>query len=163
MMNKTSAALIAAFAFGLISTAAFAGTPSTHPVPPPPGQPGNPVSCVANCGPPPPPVNLTASTEQAFQVCGDKLSQLRRVTVSEIKSITADDAVRIIPVCETQLRSMTEAEQAFTGRGNAGGLLVAIGQSQPMVDKLADRRYVADDVVGVIVDGTSAVLYVHKQ
>ena len=135
MTHTKSVALLAVLAFTMMSASAFAapGVAGPPPPPPPPNNPGDPDLCVVLCNsiPPKDPGSPVSTNDKAFQVCGDKLAQLRRVTVSEIKSVAPGDAVRIIPVCETQSRTLTEAETVFTGRGNVSGLLTAIGELAP--------------------------------
>ncbi|HEV7719028.1 MAG TPA: hypothetical protein VGO70_08650 [Arsenicitalea sp.] len=125
-----------------------------------PGDPGNP----GNPGNPdnPDKPGMTKA-EAAFQVCGDRLAELRKVTPNRIKAIGADDSVKIIPVCESSSIAGSDAEQAFIGRGNATGLVGVIGANTMLVGALEQSRHAADDVVGVIVDHSNVTLYVHKR
>ena len=158
-----------ALSFALLSSAAFAQG-LTHPGTVIPGNPGNPGACTALCSPDKPgdPGNpgVPGNPDKlalAYQVCGDKLSQLRKVTTGEVKSITISADVKIVPVCENRAKSLSEAEIKFVERGNVAGLTPAIAGNQVLVSELADSRYQANDVIGIVVNGPAAVLYVHKQ
>ena len=172
-MNKnTFIKTTLALSFALLSSAAFAAPPpaSTHPLPDVPGNPGDPGGCTALCSPDKPgdpgDPGVPGNPDKfglAYQVCGDKLAQLRKVTVGEVKSITDSAAVKIVPVCENRAKSLSEAETKFVERGNVAGLTTAIAGNQILVSELADSRYQANDVIGIVVNGPAAVLYVHKQ
>ena len=169
-MNKnTFIRTTLALSFALLSSAAFAAPPSasTHPLPDVPGNPGDPGGCTALCSPDKPgDPGIPGNPDKfglAYQVCGDKLAQLRKVTVGEVKSVTDSAAVKIVPVCENRAKSLSDAEIKFVERGNVAGLTTAIAGNQILVGELADSRYQANDVIGIVVNGPAAVLYVHKQ
>jgi ABC-type proline/glycine betaine transport system permease subunit len=162
----TKAAL--ALSVALFSSVAFAQ--STRPLPGVPGNPGDPGGCTALCSPDKPgdPGNpgVPGNPDKlglAYKVCGDKLAQLRKVTVGEVKSITASFAVKIVPVCENRAKALADVEARFVERGNVAGLTTSIAGNHVLVSELADSRYQANDVIGIIVNGPAAVLYVHKQ
>ena len=170
MNQKTLIGAACVLSFALLSGAAFAAPPTTHPIPDVPGGPGGPDNCTALCSPDKPgdpgnPGNPGSPDKLglAYQVCGDKLSQLRKVTTGEVKSITLSADVKIVPVCENRAKSLSDAETKFLERGNVAGLTDAIARNPVLVSQLADSRYQTNDVIGIVVNGPAAVLYVHKQ
>ena len=134
----------------------------------PPGGPcvgdcGNPDPCVDDCGPPPgngcigdcdPPV-----VEKAELVCNTALGKLRKVTVAQVEAYTEQEGVRVVPLCErtTQLQKLADIDPS-----QAIHLHTAIDANPALTQPLAERNYVADDVVGVVMMDGAAILYVHK-
>jgi len=164
-VNKSAlSTTLLALGFALVSTAAFAQ--STHPLPDVPG-PGNPGACTALCDPGKPgdpgDPGSPGKRTLAYQVCGDKLAQLRKVSPRELKSIVNGDDVKLVPICENRAKALSEAETKLLERGNVAGLTDAIAKNPILVSELANGRYDANDVIGIVVNGPSAVLYVHKQ
>ena len=122
-----------------------------------PGNPGNP----DNPGDPKNP-GVPANLVLSYQLCGDKLGQLHKVTVGQVQSVDSSDYVKVVPLCDNRGKSLSQADVALIDRGNVEGLIVAIAQNDAMTTELGQARYEANDVIGIAVHGPSAVLYVHK-
>lgn len=121
------------------------------------GNPGNP----DNPGDPKDP-GVPANLLLSYQLCGDKLGQLHKVTVGQVQSVDSSDYVKVVPLCDNRGKSLSQADVALIDRGNVEGLIVAIAQNDAMTTELGQARYEANDVIGIAVHGPSAVLYVHK-
>ena len=125
------------------------------------GNPGNP----DNPGDPKDPgvPGLPSNLALSYQVCGDKLGQLHKVTVGQVQSVDSSDYVKVVPLCDNRGRSLSQADVALIDRGNVEGLVVAIADNEAMTAELQQARYQANDVIGIAVHGPAAVLYVHKR
>jgi hypothetical protein len=189
MRKLAGLALVAALSITFISTGADAmNLPAFRGPPPSTGSNGNgPVTCVVDCivianpnNPPKPdcvrggPVTLTPVLEARIivrnpckassdiQACGQKLGNLRRVTVSQVRRIDDNDKVHLVPICDTVHRSLTEEEMSFLARGNVQGLIKPIGDNDTLEAALDDGGYRAGDVIGIALDPGMVTLYVSR-
>lgn len=143
---------------------------------PPPGGPcvgdcDEPDPCVDDCVPPPcvgdcaPPGSGcigdcdSPQVEAAEKVCNTALGKLRKVTVAQIEAYTEEDGVRVVPLCERTAEMQADAD---IDPSQAIHLRTAIDANDALTQPLAERDYVADDVVGVVMMDEAAILYVHK-
>jgi hypothetical protein len=94
--------------------------------------------------------------------CGRKLGNLRRVTVRQVGRIDAADQVRLVPICDTVHRSLTEIEMSYLARGNVQGLIRPISRNATLAAALDDGGYRADDVLGIVLDPHMVTLYVSR-
>jgi hypothetical protein len=133
------------------------GTPSGPPGTP--GSGGNPgSSCTVLCFIPVFPHKVSL---HYYQTCSDKLTQLGRVTVSQIQRVEDSAKVHVVPICDTtNNHSLTQPEQAFLSRGNVQGLLPAIAANQVLASKLNQSGYETNDVLGVQYASNATLLYV---
>ena len=162
MRLASKIALIAGLSFGFTSsTAAFADGPPVFVysvvVGTNPGNPGN-NNCTALC---PPPVSL--ASEVNYHACGDKLGQLRRVTGRQVGRIDETDTVHLVPLCDSVGHTLTETQTQYLARGNVSGLLAVIGNNPVLMAELTDGGYKANDVLGIALGPSAAILYIHKQ
>jgi len=189
MKNLTRFAFIAALSLGMLATAADAAR--TFPKPPPGTTPDN-VSdlCVTlcievppppppDCGPhrviilqrelgtittnPPPPTVCGGKGTAALQDCGDKLGNLRRVTVGQVRRIDENDKVHLVPLCDTVNRSLTEQQRNYLARGNVQGLILTISHNDTLMAELENNGYEANDVIGIALAPNAAILYVSRR
>lgn len=153
-MTKLPFAIAAIASFALLTVGAYAQS-----VAPPknPTTPNNPV-CTALCPPP-----ALASGDVNYKVCSDKLAQLPKVTIREVRGVDSSDTVHLVPLCDVVNHSLTAEQTAFLSRGNAAGLLTAIGANRTLDTRLVAGGYRANDVLGILLGPNAAVLYVHKQ
>jgi hypothetical protein len=183
-MRKLPSLLVtASLVMMLISTGADAarflpGTPST------PGgtQPACEVDCLqitnhphANCGVLKP-VALAAelvivnnpkkdpcaSASSDIKACGEKLGNLRRVTVAQVRRIGDSDKVHLVPICDTVHRSLTQVETTYLARGNVQGLILPISQNDTLMAALDDGGYRANNVLGIARGQDMVILYVSR-
>jgi hypothetical protein len=94
--------------------------------------------------------------------CGRKLGNLRRVTVGQVARIGERDKVRLVPICDTVHRSLTEEEMGYLARGNVQGLIRPISRNDTLSAALDDGGYRADDVIGVVLNPRMVTLYVSR-
>jgi hypothetical protein len=106
--------------------------------------------------------NPCAGVSADVQACGQKLGNLRRVTVSQVRRIDNGDSVHLVPICDTVHRSLTEEEMSFLARGNVQGLIKPIGQNDTLEAALDDGGYRADNVIGIVLDPQAVTLYVSR-
>jgi hypothetical protein len=151
MSRLSRLALVAVLSVGLLSSAASAQ--STRPKAPPPN--GGPTVCVAAC---PPPVSV--GDDHRFEACGDKLAQLRRVTVGQVGRIDPRDVVHLVPLCDTVNHTLTRQQLTYLARGNVQGLVPTIGRNPTLMRALGRRGYAANDVIGIALGPRAAILYV---
>lgn len=119
------------------------------------GTTPDPDPCLVDCGPgdgkvPDPKI---PGNKAGLQLCDAKIGDLKKVTASQISSVRGKDAVEVIPVCVDK--------NLVDQQNGVGNLRTAIAKNQNMGQALGRDGYAADDVVGVIVGRTQAVLYVH--
>lgn len=88
-----------------------------------------------------------------LKLCDAQIGDLKKVTARQVKSISGRDDVQVVPVCV----EMNLIEQ----QKGVENLRTAIAQNDNMGAALDDTGYGADDVVGLVVGRTAAVLYVH--
>lgn len=115
----------------------------------------DPDPCVTDCGPdggtvPDPEI---PGNQAGLKLCDAKIGDLDKVTARQIKSVSGRDAVDVVPVCIDK--------NLIDQQDGVGSLRSAIAKNQSMGQALGQDGYAADDVVGVIVGRTQAVLYVH--
>lgn len=140
----------------------------------PTGSGPPPVFCLLNVtcpvGPPvvkfpfpqlPPPAKRTAA-DQKYQICGDQLGSLRRVTVGQIRRIHDGETVQLVPLCDTVNRTLTEQRQTYLARGNVQGLIPVIDSNDTLMSQLEDNGYEANDVIGIALARNTAILYVSR-
>lgn len=89
------------------------------------------------------------------QPCGDKLGGLRMVRQSDIAAVAADSMIQIVPICRNRPLSDTQ--------NNVEGLYSAIDANAVLRGELGQSGFGSNEVVGVIVNGQSVVLYVHRK
>jgi hypothetical protein len=94
--------------------------------------------------------------------CGRKLGNLHRVTVGQIARIDELDKVRLVPICDTVHRSLTEEEMGYLARGNVQGLIRPISRNDTLSAALDDGGYRADDVIGIVLNPRMVTLYVSR-
>ena len=112
--------------------------------------------------PPPPSTTCGSKGTAALQDCGDKLGNLRRVTIGQVRRIDENDKVHIVPLCDTVNRSLTEQQWNYLARGNVQGLIPAIDDNDTLMAELEDRGYEANDVLGIALAPDAAILYVSR-
>ncbi|HEY0855253.1 MAG TPA: hypothetical protein VGD86_10525 [Devosia sp.] len=106
----------------------------------PPGGPNHPPSAGSNSDP----------------SCEYPMGYLFPVTVKQIKGIDDDWKVWVRPVCEDSPNAPVR------NMGNATQLIGAIGRNDVLEAALDKERYLADDVVGVLLSkGNRVTLWVH--
>lgn len=122
----------------------------------PDGGPDGDPACMDNCDPGKPGDKPKGGTTQALVGdCGDKLGMLRRVTESQVASVGNEDLVDVVPVCRSKSLA---AEQEDVAQ-----LRPAIGQNEVLDSELGRKGFNPEDVVGVIVNDSQVVLYVHPR
>ena len=146
-------AFAAVMSLGLLTFGAYAQRVTLGP-----SAPGHPTLCTALCPPP-----TATPGDVNYKVCGDKLSQLPKITSREVRGIGSSDTVHLVPLCDVVNHSLTAEQTAFLSRGNAAGLLTAIGANRTLDTRLVASGYRANDVLGILLGPNAAVLYVHKQ
>ncbi|HEY9010389.1 MAG TPA: hypothetical protein VIN06_05180 [Devosia sp.] len=98
--------------------------------------------------------NYPSSSEEP--PCEYAMGHLRRVSVKQIKGIDDSWRVWIRPVCEDSPHAPVR------NMGNATQLIGAIGRNETLDEALGEKRYLADDVVGVqLTKGNRVTLWVH--
>jgi len=97
---------------------------------------------------------IAQADDSAYQrMCGNVLNTLPWiVSKAQVAAIPRDASVSVHPVC---------LGVALNDFGNAGGLVKPIAASPALARALAQWGYRADDVVGIVINGTSVQLYVH--
>jgi hypothetical protein len=101
------------------------------------------------------PNNPTYSTGSESP-CEYGMGSLKRISVAQIRQVTEGWRVWIRPICEDSPHAPVR------NMGNATQLIGAIGRNPVLEGALEDKRYLADDVVGVeLTKGRRAVLWVH--
>jgi len=111
---------------------------------------------------PPPPSTTCGKGTAALQDCGDKLGNLRRVTVGQVRRIDENDQVHLVPLCDTVNRSLTQQQLNYLARGNVQGLIPTINDNDTLMAELEDHGYEANDVIGIALAPDAAVLYVSR-
>jgi hypothetical protein len=185
MRRLTGFALAASLSLVLLSTAANAAAIGVFRGPSPGSNGNGAPACTVDCVPLPSaivvpprldcaaPVRLNSLANRVIvrrpckpginaTACGQKLGNLRRVTVSQVRRIDDSDHVHLVPICDNLNRSLTEQEMSFLARGNVQGLLRPIGQNATLEAALADGGYRADDVIGVVLNPRAVTLYVSR-
>lgn len=110
--------------------------------------------CMKNCQPGKPGGDPEIPGNVAGLVrCDAQIGDLAKVTAKQIGSVNGRDAVNVVPVCVD--KNLVEQQLGVDS------LRSAIAQNDKMDKALGQGGYAADDVVGVIVGRSSAVLYVH--
>jgi hypothetical protein len=85
--------------------------------------------------------------------CEDGLGHLRQVRASDIREVAG--LVQVAPVCPRQnLRDQQKG---------VANIRSAVQRNDAMRVALRQAGYAADDVVGVVLDGRGALLYVHAR
>jgi hypothetical protein len=180
MRKLAGLAVIAALTIAAASTRAEAA----RLLPAPSGGNGNgPPVCVVACPPPTPPradcirrgpapgetlTTLSRTIRRPCKpgpevvACGRKLGNLRRVTVGQVGRIDHNDSVRLVPICDTVHRSLTEEEMGYLARGNVQGLIRPISRNDTLAAALEDGGYRADDVIGIVLNPRMVTLYVSR-
>jgi hypothetical protein len=97
-----------------------------------------------------------------FQACGEKLGNLRRVTVAQVRRIDDNDKVHLVPICDTVHRSLTQVETTYLARGNVQGLILPISQNDTLMAALDDGGYRARNVLGIVRSQDMVILYVSR-
>ena len=69
---------------------------------------------------------------------GRKLGNHRHVTVGQVARIGERDKVRLVPICDTVHRSLTEEEMGYLARGNVQGLIRPISRNDTLSAALED-------------------------
>jgi hypothetical protein len=168
MSKLSTVALIAVLALGFVATGTAAQADQVLRSGPPPTSPGtgdgdNGGICVAACYTLPPRHVAPPATVNVLAACTEKLTQLRRVTVGDVRRIGSDDVVHLVPLCDSVGKSLTAVETQYLDRGNVMGLLPTIGANPVLMSELDDRGYAANDVLGIALGPNAAILYVHRQ
>jgi hypothetical protein len=188
-MPKLSAfALFACLAMTVVSTGADAATPFRGHSPPPATPNGSQATCIVNClqiTPHPhadcaahplatlvpigkpiivnnPKKDPCASASSDIKACGEKLGNLRRVTVAQVQRIDDNDKIHLVPMCDNVHRSLTEVETTYLARGNVQGLILPISQNGTLMAALDDGGYRADNVLGIVRSQDMVILYVSR-
>jgi hypothetical protein len=143
----------------MLSTAAMAATTAPRGNVPPPPKNGNPTFCIAACLPP----ADTNSAAQNYHLCADKLANLRRVTVGDVRRVQVGEPVHLVPLCDVVNHTLTEQQQRYLARGNVQGLIPVIARNPALMAELSDRGYDANDVIGIALAPSAAVLYVSRR
>jgi hypothetical protein len=107
--------------------------------------------CLVDCGPGP--GNGIPGNHAGLKLCDAQIGDLKKVTAKQVKGISGRDDVQVVPVCLE--KNLIEQQQGVEN------LRTAIAQNDNMDAALDETGYVADDVVGLVVGRTAAVLYVH--
>jgi hypothetical protein len=189
MFKFSALALVACLAMSVVSTGADAAVAFRGP--PPPSNPGQgqngPTNCVVDCfqivqaqptdcgvhkvvtlapaelvlggGKKP---NPCASASGDVRACGDKLANLRRVTVAQGRRVDDNDSVHLVPICDIVHRSLTQVEMTYLARGNVQGLILPISQNDTLMAALDDQGYDANDVLGIVRGPGIVTLYVSR-
>lgn len=88
-----------------------------------------------------------------LKLCDAQIGDLKKVTAKQIKGISGRDEVQVVAVCVD--KNLVEQQQGVEN------IRSAIAQNDNMDAALGQQGLGADDVVGVVVGRTQAVLYVH--
>lgn len=166
-MHTSIKVLAAATALAMMATSSFAQKAPIKGVPPPPTSTGNNPACVTLCG------NLTfvppnRRVPRKLVIDKDKgcvvnLPRLANVTAREIRSIGRHDKVRLLPICDRLLKTLTAQQTNIAGRGNASGLIKVMAANPAIWSSLRRAHYAPDDVLSVHMGNNFVNLYVHKQ
>jgi hypothetical protein len=103
-----------------------------------------------------------ASASSDIKACGEKLGNLRRVTVAQVRRIGDSDKVHLVPICDTVHRSLTQVETTYLARGNVQGLILPISQNDTLMAALDDGGYRANNVLGIARGQDMVILYVSR-
>jgi hypothetical protein len=122
----------------------------------PPDQPGDPKGSGGDGGdiPLPPPEQQIVKIEET---CNAALAQLVRIPEKTVAAFDNAGGVDVAPVCNSGLghKARIDASQALP-------LQNAIKHNPVLMAALKARGFNAEDVVGVVMVGGVATLYVHK-
>jgi len=88
-----------------------------------------------------------------LKLCDAQIGDLAKVTAKQVKGISGRDDVQVVAVCVD--KNLIEQQQGVEN------LRTAIAQNDNMDAALGQNGFGADDVVGLVVGRTQAVLYVH--
>lgn len=160
MRMLTALAFAATLAVGFAGTfdtaqAQFAAPPRVAPGGSPAATDHGPDLCTAACFSIPPRAKKTA-----YQVCGDKLAELRPVSAGQVGRVGDPATVHLVPLCDITNHSLSQQEWAYLARGNVSGILPAIAGNPVLMAELGHGGYKANDVIGVLLGSNAAVLYV---
>jgi hypothetical protein len=181
MRKLAGLTLVAALAVAALSTSAEAARRAAPPMSNGNGDPACVVACITIANPNNPRLDcirrgsggetLTTLSRTIRRpckpspdvvACGRKLGNLRRVTVGQVGRIGQSDQVRLVPICDTVHRSLTEDEMSYLARGNVQGLIRPISRNDTLSAALDDGGYRADDVLGIVLDPHMVTLYVSR-
>ena len=100
------------------------------------------------------PVLADAREDYLAQICRNILANQPRIVRKEaVAAIGPGTRVSIHPLCTgIDIQDL----------GNAAGLGKAIGANPTLREALARRGWRSDDVTGIVINGDSVVLYVHR-
>ena len=118
---------------------------------------GGPVEegCMINCAPGGGfPGGDIPGNKAGLQLCDAQIGDLKKVSAKQVRSITGRDDVQVVPVCAE--KNLIEQQQGVEN------LRTAVANNDKMDAALDQTGYTADDVVGLVVGRTQAVLYVHS-
>jgi hypothetical protein len=158
--NMTAIGLITAMAIVsplLLTTPAGAQSSSSSSTPPTSSsEPGNPKGSGGNGGdiPPPSPEQQISMLEET---CNAALARLAKIPEKLVVAFDNAGGVHVSPVCNSGL-----GHQAKIDASQALPLQNAIRNNPVLMAALKARGFTAQDVVGVVMIGGVATLYVHK-
>ena len=139
--------------------------------PPPPPPPPPVVGCIVDCGPvggggdnnggnggditPLTPEEEIARKEE---VCNGALHGLRKVKPAQVERFTAEAGVSLVPLCNSGA-----GHKANLDFSQVAELLSYIAANPALMGPLKAKGYGIDDVVGLMIGGEQAKLFVHKR
>jgi hypothetical protein len=103
------------------------------------------------------PLMQTEQIAKMEETCNGALERLAKVSESTVAAFSNRWAVTVIAVCNNGL-----GHQASIDDSQVAPLRSAIASNPALAEPLDDNKFTVEDVVGVIVSGDSATLYVHK-
>lgn len=163
ILAASAVASVLLFTSGAMAVSVAIDTP---PPPPPPVV----EDCMFHCGPDDGGGNnggnggditpLTPEEEIARkeEVCNGALHGLRKVSPTQVERFTAEAGVSLVPLCNSGI-----GHKAALDFSQVAPLLNSIAANPALMGPLKAKGYGIDDVVGLMIGGEQAKLFVHKR